>query len=93
MCVDWQTGKIRYEHEWETKGSMIFADDRLYCYEEKNGHVALVKPNPEKFDIVSTFEVTQGEKQHWAHPSIYEKVLYIRHGSAVMAYLIGAHTP
>ena len=93
MCVDWQTGEIRYEHEWETKGSMIFAHDRLYCYEEKNGHVALVKPNPEKFEIVSTFEVTQGEKQHWAHPSIYEKVLYIRHGSAVMAYSIGAHTP
>ncbi len=33
----------------------------LYFFEEKSGHVALVKPDASKLDIVSEFQVTKGE--------------------------------
>jgi hypothetical protein len=46
----------------------------------------LVKPNPEKFELFSSFKVTLGTDQHWAHPVIHRGVLYIRHGDALMAY-------
>ena len=50
--------------------------------------MALVKPNPDRFELVSSFEVTLGTNQHWAHPVIHDGVLYIRHGNVLMAYLI-----
>ena len=85
-CVDWKTGKTYWDKKWFTKGSVISADDMLYFYEEKGGHVALVKPDTTDLNIVSTFQVKEGEGPHWAHPSIYNNMLFIRHGSVLMGY-------
>ena len=90
LCVEARTGAIQYDHPWKTKGSIITAERMLYCYEERSGHVALVEATPEAFEVASSFRVVLGEKQHWAHPCIYDKTLYIRHGSALMAYDIDA---
>jgi outer membrane protein assembly factor BamB len=89
-CIDWKTGKPAYSVKWNTKGSIILADGLLYCYEEKNGNVALVKPDPAGFDVISTFKVPLGKGPHWSHPSIRDGILYIRHGDALMAYDIKA---
>jgi hypothetical protein len=87
LCVDFKTGKTKYEHKWDgKKGSIGYADGMLYCYQEKGGILALVKPTPEKFEITSSFEITMGEDQHWAHPVICDGVLYMRHGDILMAY-------
>jgi outer membrane protein assembly factor BamB len=85
-CVEWKTGKTMYEKKWQTKGSIIYADERLYCYEERRGIVALVKPDPEDFAIVSQFRVEAGVGPHWAHPAISNGILYIRHGDMLTAY-------
>ena len=53
ICADWNTGKTLYETKWFNKGPIISADGFLYCYEEKSGNLALVRPNPEKFDVIS----------------------------------------
>ena len=84
--VDWETGKTNWEKEWFTKGSVVSADGMLYLYEERWGHVALVKPDTSDLKIVSTFQVKGGEGPHWAHPSIYNKMLMIRHGSVLLVY-------
>jgi len=88
VCLDWKTGKVMYEEKWITKGSIITADGMLYCYEEKNGNLALVKATPEKFDKISSFKVPLGKGPHWAHPSISDGKLYVRHGDALMVYNI-----
>ena len=91
VAVDWKTGETKYENQWadgKSKGSIITADGMIYCYDERRGAVGLLKPNPEKFDIVSEFRITKGEGPHWAHPVINNGVLYIRHGSALMAYKV-----
>jgi outer membrane protein assembly factor BamB len=90
-CIDWNTGKKMYETAWNCKGSIISADGMLYCYDEKKGFVGLVKPTPEKFDLVSSFKVPKGSGPHWAHPVISDGTLYIRHGNALMAYDIKKH--
>jgi outer membrane protein assembly factor BamB len=87
-CVDWTTGKTLWTEKWISRGSMISADGMLYLYEEKSGHVALVKPDPTKLDIVSEFVITKGTGPFWAHPSIDKGKLYIRHGDALMVYQI-----
>lgn len=91
VAVDWNTGETKYEKEWgggKSKGSIIAADGRLYCYDERRGAVGLVNPTPEKFDVISEFRITKGEGPHWAHPVINNGILYIRHGNALMAYKI-----
>lgn len=87
-CLDWETGKVQYSDvSLGSKGAIIFANDRLYVYSEK-GDVGLIHPNPQSFDVVSSFKVKQGSGEHWAHPVIADGVLYIRHGNALMAYNI-----
>ena len=90
VAVDWNSGETRYEEAWEGKGkgSIIVADGMLYCYDERRGTVGLVRPVSDKFDVVSEFTITKGEGPHWAHPVIDKGVLYIRHGSALMAYKV-----
>ena len=87
FCVDWKTGKTNYKTNELGECNVISADGMLYVYSTK-GEMCLVKPDPEKFDLVSKFKVTSGTGEHWAHPVIHEGVLYLRHGDALMAYRV-----
>ena len=87
FCVDWNTGETKYKVSEMAPCNVIYADGMLYCYSEK-GTMSLVKPNPEKFELVSSFNITLGTDQHWSHPVIHEGVLYVRHGDTLMAYKI-----
>ncbi|MDR0437962.1 MAG: PQQ-binding-like beta-propeller repeat protein [Bacteroidales bacterium] len=87
-CVDWNTGKVQWKDNAIGVGVVIAdGDDMLYCYTE-TGDMALIRATPEKFDLVSKFPITLGTAQHWAHPVIYQGVLYVRHGDALMAYRV-----
>ena len=86
MCIDWNTGKTNYETPWFNKGPIISADGMLYCQEEKSGNVALVKPNPAKFEIISSFKIAKGSGPYWAHPTIYNRNLLVRHGDYLAVY-------
>ncbi len=66
-------------------GSTIFADNMLYCYNDQ-GMMGLIKPDQGKVELVSSFKITEGTLEHFAHPVIQNGVLYIRHGKALMAY-------
>ncbi|MEI6682133.1 MAG: PQQ-binding-like beta-propeller repeat protein [Bacteroidota bacterium] len=86
-CIEWKTGKKMWEEHWNCKGSIISAEGMLYIYDEKNGNVGLLKANPEKFDLVSSYQVKQGAAgPFWAHPVIHNGILYLRHNNALMAY-------
>lgn len=86
--LNWNTGKIGYETNWFNKGAIISADNKLICYEEKSGHVALVKPDPTKFDVISSFKIDKGTGMYWSHPYIYKGKLFVRHGNFLMCYNI-----
>ena len=85
-CLESSTGRVMYSStELGKKGNIIYADGLLYCYDE-SGQVGLVKPDPNKFQLISKFEVTKGSGQHWAHPVIANGRLFVRHGEALMVY-------
>lgn len=90
-CLDWNTGKKMWEEHWKCKGSIIAADGLLYIYDEKSGFVGLLRPNPEKFDLISSFKVPKGTGPNWAHPVIHHGKLYIRHGNSLMVFDIKNH--
>lgn len=85
-CVEFAGGKLMWDDRGVGKGgSVIYADGMLYCYSE-DGVVGLVKPSPEKCQVISTFKVPMGDGTHWAHPVVSHGRLFIRHGTALMCY-------
>jgi outer membrane protein assembly factor BamB len=84
FCLDFMTGK----QMWNTqgKGSLFYADNMFYLLEEK-GTMKLVRATPEKYDLMSSFEVPEGGKgMHWAHPVVCGGRLYVRHADKLFAY-------
>lgn len=87
FCVDWETGETVYRSRDIDKGTVIWADGRLYCYTER-GELAIMEPTPEGFIIRGQTSIKLGSAQHWAHLVIDNGILYVRHGNALMAYNI-----
>lgn len=85
-CLDWETGEVMYEQEWNSKGQLVYADGLFYVYIEKRGQVGLVQPDPSGFHVISTFQVEKGSGPHWSHPYIFDGKLFLRHGDVLMVY-------
>ena len=89
FCLDWNTGEVLYSASPIKVGNIIYADGLLYCY-GTGGKVGIVDPKSNDFNMISSFEVPYGEEYHWAHLVIYDKKLYVRHGTSLMVYNIAA---
>lgn len=87
FCIDWNTGEEKYAVKDIAIGVNVFADGMLYCYGQK-GELALVKATPEGFIKTGQTKVKLGSEQHWAHPVIHNGILYLHHGSALIAYKV-----
>ena len=86
-CIRWTDGKAMYDAKWNgNKGSLIYAAGMFYCYDENDGDVGLVRATPDGFQVVSSFKVTKGKGKFWAHPSISDGRLYLRHGQHMLVY-------
>jgi outer membrane protein assembly factor BamB len=68
-------------------GSIIAADNRLYCYND-NGDLKLISFDNGKLSEISKFKIEKGTKEHFSHPVISGGILYVRHGKALMAYKV-----
>ena len=51
-------GKKCGKNNGTARAQSYAAEGMLYIYDEKNGNVGLLKANPEKFDLVSSFKVS-----------------------------------
>ncbi len=89
-CLEMATGKVMWTTEEVRQGGIVYADGMLYVYEgPKAGVVSLIKAQPDSFERVGSFTVSDGgDDKHWAHPTIANGVLYIRHGDALIAYAL-----
>ena len=85
VCMDLKTGEVVAEIPAVGKGSIAYADGKFYGYGE-GGRVGLINASPKDFRMISSFKITKGSQQHWAHPVVANGRLYIRHGNALMAY-------
>jgi outer membrane protein assembly factor BamB len=90
VCLDVMTGVPRYREKGIGMGSLTYADGMLYCLAER-GTMALVTCTPERYGIVSRFELPkEGEGMFWAHPVVCSGRLYIRHADRLYAYEVKA---
>lgn len=83
-CQDFASGQVKWNDPGIGRGSVSFADGRLYCCAEKGGAVALLEPSVEGWTEAGRFKLPQASKQRkpsgglWTHPAIANGRLYIR---------------
>lgn len=90
-AVDIETGKVLYHEQWaggKGRGALIMADGMFYMFDERRGTLGLARINPGKLDVVSEFRITDGSGACFSHPTIFDGKLYVRRGTALMAYNI-----
>lgn len=90
ICLDLKTGNQMWSTKEVGQGVVVAADGMLYVYETKGGGIHLVKASPDGFEHAGSGKVDAGGGNHWAHPVISGKRLYVRHGDALVAYDIAA---
>lgn len=88
-CFDFKTGAVMWHAGKPQKGSILYADKRLY-YRSENGPMSLVELNPKQFVEKGRFDPPKGDGPAWAHPVIANGKLYLRHGDLLMCYDIKA---
>jgi outer membrane protein assembly factor BamB len=84
FCLDFKTGR----NLWQApgKGSLTYADQRLYCLEEK-GTMTLVKPTGARWEQAGSFVLPRGGKGlYWAHPVVSGGRLYVRHADRLFVF-------
>ncbi len=84
VSVDVKTGKIK--STLSIKGGAIISTEGLLYYYSEDGRVSLIDTNNGNLKLISSFRITKGTKEHFAHPVIHQGQLYIRHGNALFAY-------
>jgi outer membrane protein assembly factor BamB len=87
VCLDSKDGKILHSYSGFGDGVILWADGLYYCY-SKRGEVALMEADRNSYKIISRFRISLGDGPHFSHPVILNGRMYIRHGSALMAYRI-----
>jgi outer membrane protein assembly factor BamB len=94
-CVEFKTGEIKWaEQRGAARGdgsAATAAADGMIYFRYQNGVMALVKANPEQFDLVSSFKLPeQSGSPSWPHPAIANGKLYIRDQDKLLCFDIKA---
>lgn len=98
-CIELATGKVTWSEPRLTRSSLLMIDGHFVCLSE-NGMVRLLKVNPEKYDVVSEWEIFDPKTKDplltypaWAAPIVAHGLLYVRgNDHLVCAELIPAAT-
>jgi outer membrane protein assembly factor BamB len=85
-ALKFDTGAMSWRDRSVGKGSLIFADNRLYIYSE-NGVIGLAEANPAGYREHGRFTLAQQSGMStWSHPIIASGLLIIRDQDSVYAY-------
>ena len=88
MCLDFNTGQIKWQDRCVGKGSVTMADGHLYVRGE-SGDVALVVADPNTCQEVGRFKQTdRSNKNAWAHPVVAAGKLYLHDQDRMLVYAL-----
>jgi outer membrane protein assembly factor BamB len=95
VCLDFKTGEVLWDERDHPerrapKGSVAFADGRLY-YRTEKGTMLLIEPNRKEYLERGRFEQPdRSDKPAWAHPVIANGKLYLRDQDVLLCYDVKA---
>lgn len=91
LCVEFATGRVKWEDRALGAASLFYADGRLYLHGE-NGDVGLVEPSPEGYREKGRFSPPDQPKhsspmeKSWAYPVVANGRLYVRDHQTLWCY-------
>lgn len=89
LCIEYPTGKMKWDARSVGAASVCYADGRLYLHGE-NGEVALVEASPEGYRELGRFTPpdppARGQSRAWAYPVVANGRLYIRDLGSLWVY-------
>ena len=88
-AMHFDTGKVAWRDRSVGKGSLVFADQRLYLVSE-DGMVGLAEANPAKYVEKGRFQLKTGNLPTWSHPVVSGGKLFIRDQDTLYAYDVAA---
>ena len=88
-AMKFDTGDIAWQDRSVGKGSLTFADDRLYLYSE-GGVVGLAEATPTGYREHGRFELKTGRLPTWSHPVVSGGKLFLRDQDTIYAYDVRA---
>lgn len=94
-CLDFKTGEVLWsegdrDKRRVTKGSVAFADGRIY-YRTEEGRIVLIEPSRKEYIERGRFDQPERtDKPAWAHPVIANGKLYIRDQDTLFCYGVKA---
>ena len=84
-CMEFTTGKVMWKNRSVGKGSLTYADGKLFLFGENNV-VGLAKASPESYEELGRFDVADQGLPSWAHPVVCGGRLYIRNQGTLACY-------
>jgi outer membrane protein assembly factor BamB len=87
--LKFDTGELAWQNRSVGKGSLTFADDRLYLYSE-GGVVGLAEASPTGYREHGRFELKTGRLPTWSHPVVSGGKLFLRDQDVIYAYDVRA---
>lgn len=87
-CQEFKTGNVAWKNGGVGKGSVTYADGRLYMRSEgSKGTLALVEPTPDGYMEKGRFDQPdRSAKPSWPHPVIANGKLYLRDQGVLLCY-------
>ena len=85
-AMHFDTGKTAWQDRSVGKGSVVFADDRLYLFSE-GGVAGLAEASPTGYREHGRFSIERSSRlPTWAHPIVANGRLYLRDQDTIYAY-------
>ncbi|HZN07638.1 MAG TPA: PQQ-binding-like beta-propeller repeat protein [Pyrinomonadaceae bacterium] len=84
-AMKFDTGEVAWRDRSVGKGSLVFADGRLYLFSEK-GVVGLAEATPTGYVERGRFSIQAGNLETWTHPVVAGGRLYLRDQDTIYAY-------
>ena len=78
-------GQVAWRARDFPKGSLVYADERLYLYSER-GDVALAEASPDAYREHGRFQLRTGSLPTWSHPVVSGGKLFLRDQDTIYAY-------
>ena len=85
LAMKFDTGQVAWRDRSVGKGSMVFADGRIYLYSEQ-GVVGLAEPDPAGYKEQGRFQIKPGSLPTWSHPIVANGKLFIREQDNIYAF-------
>ncbi|MGL4553793.1 MAG: PQQ-binding-like beta-propeller repeat protein [Gemmataceae bacterium] len=94
-CQKLDTGEAVWKSMKHGKGSVVYADGCLFCYDESDGTLAVIDAAPSGYNERGRFRIAQPSAKprpprngsnYWAHPVVANGRLYLRDQESLVCY-------